>query len=222
LAGWYIATEAALKDKRPLVRTEKRTLIMALRIVFVILLCVPLVWLVKAVAGVHYINQTQALMLDGERGQARLALDKARWFAPKNYASAYDYEARYRLDLLNGLSSARTAEERKTLYEEAHDYNDRAIELNPGFASFLNLKALIYLSGYPTIDPQGREKAEALLLKALAGNPTLLDVRLGLAHVYMLKGQRAKARQVLEDAKNHPVPKNAVDNYRASIKRMGL
>ena len=222
LAGWYIATQRILKDAPPIIRFQKRGEKIIAQVAVVLILFSPVFWLGKATAGVHYINQTQALMLAQKKDEARIALDTARKFAPENYAPLYDYEARYHYDLFQNPPEGTKADEQERLYREAQKYNQRSIVLNPGFANFWNLRALIYFSGYPALEPDGRDKAEKLLVKTLEANPILLDARIGLAHIYKAKGEIAKAKAVLEDANNHPMPKGAGPRYRESIKAMGL
>ena len=222
LAGWYVASQKILQDAPPVFEFKKRGEKILAVIAIAIILLTPVIWLGKATAAVHYTNQVQNLMLAQKKNEARVALDRAWAFAPANYAPLYDYEARYHYDLFQNPYEGMKAAEQERLYRAAQMYNDRAIALNPGFANFWNLKALIYFSGYPALEPEGDIKAEILLVKTLEANPILLDARIGLAHLYKSRGEIAKAKVVLEAAKNHPMPKGAGEGYRENIRKMGL
>ncbi|MCB9983920.1 MAG: O-antigen ligase family protein [Rhodospirillales bacterium] len=220
LAGWFIASEFALNCPRSEllpVHEGKKTLLYAAMLVFVL---APLGWMVTATAGVHYLNQVERFMQAGKVDEASRALEQARRFARTNYSSLYDVEAKYRLHLLNTRRGQMSPDERRRIYEEAQSNIDQAITLNPGFVNLLNRKALIYFAGIPDLEPQGREKAQELLEKALAGNPILLDARIGLAHVHYMNGDKKKALAVMQDLYNYPVPKTfTAEQYQAIVKK---
>lgn len=219
LAGWFIASEFALNSPRSRVladREGRKTLVYSS---FVVLILISLGWISTATLGVHSLNQVDHFMTAGQVKQAESALERARRFAPSNYSALYDVEAKYRLHLLNTQRGRMGAQERRKLYEEAHENIDRAIMLNPGFANLWSRKALIYFAGYPDLDPQGRDRAQALLEKTLAANPILLDTRVGLAHLYYIKGDKAKALKTMQDLYKYPVPKTfKPEQYQAIIK----
>ncbi|MCB9981381.1 MAG: O-antigen ligase family protein [Rhodospirillales bacterium] len=220
LAGWFIATEAVLKISRYRLEADYNWLKMAIYLTLLVIIFSPILWMARATMGVHYLNQVDSLMQAGREEEARLALDKAWSYSPKNYSSLYDVEAKYRLHMLNAKRQTMSSEQRRKMYGEAHDYIDRASALNSGFVNLWNRKALIYFAGFPDMDPKARDKAEVLLEKTLAANPVLLDARIGLAHVFYLKGDKEKALAVMQDLYNYPVPKTFTpEQYQAIVKK---
>jgi hypothetical protein len=208
LAGWYISTERALGTSRPERTIKIRIPKPLLRGAFILLLITPLIWLSQAMAGVYYIKKAGEFLQNGEIEQTRTAIDKARLYAPKSYGALYDYEAKYRLQKLADKTASYTPEERATLYRQAHEYIDRAIALNTGFANLWSRKALIYFAGNQTLDPHGLEKAQNLLNKTLKANPLLLDTRFQLARLYTSNGENEKALQIMTEGEKHPLPRS--------------
>jgi hypothetical protein len=208
LAGWYISTERALGTSRPERTIKIRIPKPLLRGAFILLLITPLIWLSQAMAGVYYIKKAGEFLQNGEIEQTRTAIDKARLYAPKSYGALYDYEAKYRLQKLADKTASYTPEERATLYRQAHEYIDRAIALNTGFANLWSRKALIYFAGNQTLDPHGLEKAQDLLNKTLKANPLLLDTRFQLARLYTSNGENEKALQIMTEGEKHPLPRS--------------
>ncbi|MEM7651478.1 MAG: O-antigen ligase family protein, partial [Pseudomonadota bacterium] len=115
LAGWYLASEKILKDERVEISFDESAFKNTARSAFIVALLLPTVWLSQAMAGVYYTNEVQRLMQERKLEEARLALDKAHMYGVSNYAPIYDYEARYRLDLLGDPNKNLSREERLKL-----------------------------------------------------------------------------------------------------------
>ncbi len=208
LAGWYLASEAILKERRYNVHLPGLRPSIPGRSLLILMLALPLLWLAQATAGIYFIGETHRLMIKGKYDDARAALDQAHRFAPATYSPIYDYEAQYSINVLTNTTEKLETEERQRLYREAHSSVDQAIAFNPLFAKLLSRKAIIYFTGFPDLDPEGRIKAESLLRRSLTLNPLLLESRIGLAHLYRLQKRPEEARTILQDAFTYPLPKN--------------
>lgn len=209
LAGWYLSSEKILGNTRTTFKFKAAPAAIASYILFSAILLLSASWMARAAAGVHFINETSRFMVTKNDNEERRALDQARFFAPASYSPLYDYEAKYRMNMLSDRSEPKTQEEQQKLYQEALTYIDRAISLNSGFSGLWNRKAMLYFIAFPNLDAQGRDKAEELLKKSLEANPLLLDSRLGLSYLYRSKGNLSAARAILEGAIKYPMPKTS-------------
>lgn len=205
LAGWFIFSEEILKDERVDLPVPGQRAGAIARIGFVVLLLVPVVWMGRAAAGVYWVNKVPVMMRDGDVEQAGQTLELAGRIAPDAYSPFYDYQSRYYLFLMNKSKADKTIGERRVFYHKALESVDRAIALNSGFAELKNKKALIYFQAYPDLDPQGRDKAQALLEQALVNYPFSMDMRIGLMHIYRQKGETDKALAVLKEGQQYPL-----------------
>jgi O-antigen ligase len=204
LAGWYLTSERILGAERKAVRLSGPFW----KICLTLLLLFPALWLSQSAAGVYFTEKTRTFLAEEKLAEARAALDTARHLAPASYPPLYSSEAQYRIKLLTDKSAKLSPEARKTLYEEAQTYIDRAIALNPGLAALRLRKAMIVLAGYPAFDPQGRKTAEALMVETLRMNPLSLETRVLLSRLYRAEKRPDAARKVLQDALSWPLAKN--------------
>ncbi|MCB1563137.1 MAG: O-antigen ligase family protein [Alphaproteobacteria bacterium] len=204
LAGWFLASGRILGAEPRTVRLSGPYW----KICFIALLLLPALWLSQSAAGIYFTGKIRTFLAESQLPEARAALDTARRLAPANYPPLYTSEAQYRIKLLTDKSSKLSPEVRKNLYEEAQTYIDRAIALNSGFATLRLRKAMIMLAGYPAFDPEGRDKAEALMVQALEMNPLSLETRIVLSRLYRAEKRPDKALKVLREALSWPLSKS--------------
>ncbi|MBM4329738.1 MAG: glycosyltransferase [Deltaproteobacteria bacterium] len=102
------------------------------------------------------------------------------------------------------------------LYEEAQDYADRALLLNPALALALNLKGIL------TYKKRDKDSAEDLFQKAIAADPSYGEPYTNLGVIKWAAGLKEEALQFLEKGFIlSPTTKDIITTYHSAITASG-
>jgi O-antigen ligase len=208
LAYWFVATERALGANRKKVQLKSKIDNGVAAGAFSLVYTLAVIWMIQAALGIHYISKANVLLQTNRLDEGYKYIKHARTVAPDSYQRPFEYEAKYRLTLLWQRGNKMSYERKRELFDEALKYIDLAIERNPAFTHLWNYKALLFYTGYPSMDPQGRDKAIELLKKTIKANPMMIDARMGLSRIYKDMGNIDMALRVLEGGLGRMMPKS--------------
>jgi hypothetical protein len=221
MAYWYVMTERALGDSRMVIAKSPRARY-AVFTAFSLLSLIAAVWSVRTVAAVHYLTVAETALTGNDIDTARVAVEKAAFWATARKPQIPQYEARWRRQKLQMEGRALTQDERLALYTEALEALDHMEKLQPSLTLVHTARAKLYYAaqGYGLI-ADGNEKAAAELRIALEKNPLDIDARNSLAQINVQAGEPAAALAVMEDGLKWPRSKGQVDlNYLATTAQL--
>ena len=205
---WYVFSEQALA----LPRVEYSGLIFR-RAVFigsVIVFLVGSVWISRAAAGVWFIKQASKAGSEGQIENAMSLLEQSDFWAPDSYSSVPETWGRARTLQLEQAQDI-SANEKEKIYAEGLEFFAQANVRNPLSPYALNAEALLHMIAYKAgIAIDGQDRAIDTLKKSLQVNPMFIPTRQALADIYIGRGQKKEALQVLEEGLPWPKPREVV------------
>lgn len=206
LALWFFQVEKLLNVEAFKVQFGSFWSRVAARTCLILLFLCPVFWMGSAAAGVYYARIVPSLINDGKLDEANLIIDKMALYSPSNWQKIPDLRMQYLMARLADKKALSNHDERVRVYHEALDEAMKARSFNPTFMAVLNRQAWLHFIAWPDLDPEGRDRAIALLEKALQLNPLLIQARLGLSRIYQTMGDHDRALAILEEGMRYPMP----------------
>jgi tetratricopeptide (TPR) repeat protein len=203
LSIWYLAGERAegMGARMAVIVPAPRRAVAAF--IFVLALMTAALWPLRAGMSSYYINRANAIIQRGGNDDAALILARVARYGIRENFSIYEALGRLQLQKLNG-PDAGDPDRRAGILKKGLAYMQEARRYNPVFSTFMSLEAQFYFLGNNTVFPDGLQKAEPLLEKAVRSNPIDVDAREGLAIVYQAEGKQQEALRILNEGLNWP------------------
>ncbi|MFP4561445.1 MAG: O-antigen ligase family protein [Thiohalorhabdus sp.] len=205
LAAWQVQCEAARGRQRALVRLPRGAHPRVWRAVLAGVVALVVLDLGAAAAGDRFIRWGKAAVEAGDTDAALSHFHNARAVIP-NSDTPWALGAEIRLAALGTPQTALDADQRRTIYGEAHHHLDRAQVRNPARARLDHLRARLYLAAPEGVEEAPSRRAEDAFRRALAKDPRLVKARQGLAELLLGDGREKAARAVLEEGLQWPYP----------------
>jgi hypothetical protein len=223
---WYLLCEKLIgSDDRSTVRLGGwRSFAFALLVLAILL--PPAAWSVmwaKSTHSLYKLAAPEATMTESELTKLETKALKAQRYAPYGYGKFDEYLARLYLARLSGNIRGMDKNDRATFYMQAVKSLDAAEKKNPAYVAIWDMRARLYYAVDGVMLDDGYEKAIISLQAVIAFDPLAVDSRIGLAKLYMIRGDKEKAMQVMDDGMKWPRPKGRSDiNYLLTTAQLHL
>jgi hypothetical protein len=223
---WYLLCEKLIgSDDRSIIRLGGWRSAVFVALVLAVLLP-PALWSVmwaKSTYALHKLPAPEATMTESELIKLETKAQKAQRYAPYGYGKFDEYLARLYLARLSGDIRHMDKSDRATVYMQAVRSLDAAEKKNPAYVAIWDMRARLYFAVDGVMLDDGYEKAVMALQAVIAFDPLAVDSRIGLAKLYMMRGDKEKAQQVLDDGMKWPRPKGRADiNYLLATAQLHL